>query len=346
SKNLGSNAHDGSGAYFVIEADEYDHMFWGLRPDIALVTNVEHDHPDYYPTAKEFFQAFLGFIERIKPGGVLITCENDPGAALLRIQAEEKNIPTISYGLQGTHYECYAQNVVINTSGGYAFEATCAPLEGDSGTPSVQVNLQVPGEYNVRNALATLAVTHALGLPLHQAALALNNYKGTERRFEIIGQACGVILIDDYAHHPTEIRATIKAARERYPTRSLWVVWQPHTYSRTRTLLDQYLTAFESAHHILATEVYAAREAVPADNFSAQQITQAMSHNDVEFVPDLVTAKETLLRRLGSHDVLLVLSAGDADQLNQALLAELLAREDTGLKNNLNYQNINNFNVN
>lgn len=325
-QNLGSNARAGQGPHFVIEADEYDHMFWGLSPEVAVVTNVEHDHPDYFPTARDFFQAFVGFVERIQPDGILITCDSDPGAALLRTQAKEMGIRTRSYGVPGTSYTCYAKDIVINSAGGYAFTAVVRESNQDNNPKVLPVNLQVPGIHNVSNALATLAVSHTLNLPLEAAVQALNAFQGTGRRFELVGKASGVILIDDYAHHPTEIRATLKAARERYPGRVIWAVWQPHTYSRTKAMFEEYRNAFVDADQVLITEVFAAREPIPADKFSARSLAEAIQHSHVVFVPDLVSAQEKLLSGLGSNDVLLVLSAGDADQLTRSVLAELQLR--------------------
>ena len=153
----------------------------------------------------------------------------------------------------------------------------------------------------------------------------MSEYQGTGRRFQVLGEAGGVTVIDDYAHHPTEIRATLAAARARYPERPLWVVWQPHTYSRTRTLLDDFAHAFGDADHVLVTAVYAAREAQPRDGFSAEQVVAAMPHPDVRLVPGLGQVQEHLLAHLRAGDVLLVLSAGDADQVSAAVLAQLAA---------------------
>lgn len=323
SLNLGTNAHAGKGEYFIIEADEYDRMFWGLKPEIAVVTNVEHDHVDFYPTPEDFFQAFVGFIERIQPGGILITCDNDPGAALLRTRAAGMDIKTYSYGDTGSHYNCYSRDEALNTVGGYAFRVSCSSQNGTHPASSAEINLRVPGRFNIRNALAALAVAHVLDLPLVEAARALNNYQGTGRRFELVGEKNGITLIDDYAHHPTEIRSTLRAARERYAARPIWVVWQPHTYSRTRALIEDYVSAFEDADHLLVTEIYAARETEPDDGFSANSLVQEINHQDSRFVPDLGAARDFLIAHLKPGDILLVFSAGDGDQLNREILDQL-----------------------
>lgn len=322
STNLGTNARAGQGDVFVIEADEYDRMFLGLSPRIAVVTNVEHDHPDCFPTPEDFQEAFLEFVDRITPDGVLLACSDDRGAARLLVDSGGKAIRTASYGLErwlgrpGPDYTTRALR--LNQRGGFDFEAFFLDSK------LARVSLQVPGKHNVRNALAALAVTHLMELPWSEAAEALGEFQGTGRRFELRGAQNGVTVIDDYAHHPTEIRTTLAAARARFPGQKLWAVWQPHTYSRTQALFGEFTTAFEDADHVLVTEVFASREANQG-NFSARQVVAAMHHPDAHFVPDLAQAGEFLLDRLQPGDVVLVLSAGDADQVSTYLLDRLSA---------------------
>ncbi len=325
SLNLGGNAHASRMPLFVIEADEYDRMFLGLRPEIAVITNIEHDHPDCYPTPGDFASAFDQFARRVLPGGGLVTCLDDPGAAELARQvvpSADLRLRTYSVG-QPADYQ--ALNLAPNHHGGLSFDFLAAGRE----PTRLQVALQVPGEHNVRNALAALAVVDLLGLPLQAAAAAMVEFCGTGRRFELRGQAAGVMVYDDYAHHPTEIRATLSAARLRFPGRAVWAVWQPHTYSRTRTLLDGFAAAFEDADRVIVTEIYAAREQLPADGFSALQVMQAIAQRGVQvtFAPSLVQARQLLATQVRSGDVVLVLSAGDADQISVGLLSDLESRE-------------------
>jgi UDP-N-acetylmuramate--alanine ligase len=321
SLNLGTNARAGQGEVFVIEADEYDRMFLGLSPRIAVVTNIEHDHPDCFPTPQDFERAFLEFARRVPEGGVLLACTDDRGAARLLVDSSDREIRTVSYGLErwlgrpGPEYAGRALHT--NPRGGLDFEAFAKD------TKLASVSLQVPGKHNVRNALAALAVTHILGLPLSEAAKALGEFKGTGRRFELRGEEQGVMVFDDYAHHPTEIRTTLDAARTRFPGRNLWAVWQPHTYSRTQTLLEEFAGAFLEADHVLVTEIFASREA-KQDHFSARQVVAAMRHPDAHFVPSLDEASEYLLEHVQPGDVVLVLSAGDADQISAQVLAGLV----------------------
>jgi UDP-N-acetylmuramate--alanine ligase len=324
--NLGQNAHAGQGHYFVIEADEYDRMFLGLHPHIAVVTNVEHDHPDCYPTPEDFYQAFRAFVLQVRAGGALVACGEDAGAQRLLVEAHSAGLRAVSYGLGEAAFDYRALNLSPNADGGLVFDLAYREA------PVVRrVSLQVPGEHNVRNALAVLVVVDLLGLSVNQAAQALNEFRGAGRRFEVRGEFHGVTLIDDYAHHPTEIRATLAGARLRYRGRRVWAVWQPHTYSRTRLLLGQFAASFGDADRVLVTEVYAAREPAPADGFSASQVAAAIAQtrpdeaDKVLFAETLEKAVEQLSQELQPGDVVLVLSAGDADRINVELGRRLLA---------------------
>ncbi|OGO28673.1 MAG: UDP-N-acetylmuramate--L-alanine ligase [Chloroflexi bacterium RBG_16_52_11] len=327
SLNLKNNAHAGQSDLFVIEADEYDRMFLGLNPWLAVVTNIEHDHPDCYPTGEDFWQAFYAFVSRMVPDGILLACLDDPGGERLLQQVNKEGRAALSYGLErlpsNTGPDYYALNLATNNLGGFSFDMYFGQwLEGYS-VPMVRVELQVPGRHNVSNALSAIAVADLVGLPVLKAAKALSEFRGTDRRFEVRGEANGVLVIDDYAHHPTEIKATLAAARARYPQRRIWSVWQPHTYSRTRTLFDQFAGAFDDADTVLVTEVYAARETPPKDGFSASQVVEAMSRPDVLFTPDISQATELLVDKLQPGDVLLVLSAGDANQISTDVLLRM-----------------------
>jgi len=317
---LETNAKAGDGKAFVIEADEYDRMFLGLKPDIAVVTNVEHDHPDCYPTPEDFRNAFQMFVGQIKPGGCLLACGDRFETAELLLLAEKKGNRSLTYGINNLDNTYLAVNVQANpTRGGFDFQAT------RNGLSVTSVSLQVPGRHNVENALAALAVGDQMGLSLSEAAQALANFKGTGRRFEIIGESQGVLVVSDYAHHPTEIKATLAAARSRYQNQSIWAVWQPHTYSRTKLLLDAFAASFEDADHVLITDVYPAREPLDRD-FSILQILGAMEHPDVSYTGGLPDAAAYLVERLTPGDVLLVLSAGDADLLCTMVLENLNER--------------------
>ena len=321
--NMNVNAHAGNGDAFVIEADEYDRMFLGLKPQIEVVTNLEHDHPDCYPTFQDMYSAFESFIDLLPVDGTFITCAEDEGAATLLTHARRKGLSVVSYSVQGemtinSPQWVQARTAKPNDKGGYDF-SFMTNMGGV--TNAFNVSLQVPGEHNVRNALAALSVAAVMGLSLAEAANALGQFTGTGRRFEIRGETKGVLLVDDYAHHPTEIRATLAGARARYPERRIWAVWQPHTYSRTQTLQYEFTRAFDNADEVLVTEIYASREA--KQEFSSAEVVSAMPHTSARYGGSLEDTKKYLLEHVRSGDVVIVLSAGDADSITTDLLKEL-----------------------
>lgn len=321
--NLRTNARAGKGRLFVIEADEYDHMFLGLRPKLAVVTNIEYDHPDFFATAEDFRGAFRDFADRLTEDGTLLVCADDQGAMALRDDLLQSEKLCLSYSIAGREkadVDYRADRLGVQVGAGYRFEV----YRHDDFL--AEVTLRVPGEHNVRNALAALAVADLLGLNLNKAALALGDYRGVGRRFEVLGEAKGVTVIDDYAHHPTEIRATLAAARECYPGQRIWVVWQPHTYSRTRELREGFANAFGDADRVLVSAVYAAREERP-DDFSIEEVIKEMTHPEVRYIQALGDIGEYLMGHLVQGDVVLVLSAGDATMVSAQLVQRLLEEE-------------------
>jgi UDP-N-acetylmuramate--alanine ligase len=322
--NLGTNANYGKGSTFVIEADEYDRMFLGLKPTIEVVTNLEHDHPDCYPTLADLQAAFMEFVGHLSSNGTLIACADDPGANALLSQARLSGKKTLAYGLEpakgkAPQIETYSSALTVNQKGGFTFSAS---IMGKT----AKVELLVPGKHNILNALAALTVARQLDLPLTEAAQALSQYAGVGRRFEIRGQVHEITVIDDYAHHPTEIRATLAAARYRYPHSPIWVVWQPHTYSRTQILLRDFASSFGDADEVIVTEIYPARE--PKQPFSSREVVEAMPR-PAHFIASLPEVSQYLITHLNPGDVLLVLSAGDADQVSAEVLTRLKDRYES-----------------
>ena len=317
-KNLHKNAHAGKGAYFVIEADEYDGMFLGLRPDILVITNIEHDHPDCYPTPQEYYQAFQKLSALIVPQGKLIACSCHPGTQRL-MREVRGHITTLPYGKDVE--DIYRVSAIHHNPGcGVAFNLDIQK-EGQDVISYKDIQLDIPGDHNALNAAAALAALHEAGFPLEPAIHALREFSGTGRRFDIQGVENGITVIDDYAHHPTEIRSTLSAARCRYPDSSIWAVWQPHTYSRTRELMDEFIHAFGDCDHVIVTEIYASREK-PQD-FSSRTIVDKMQYPDARQIAQLKDVSAYLCDHLRSGDVLLVLSAGDADQISRDVLSYL-----------------------
>jgi UDP-N-acetylmuramate--alanine ligase len=324
--NLKTNARAGKGKPFVIEADEYDRMFLGLKPFYAIVTNIEHDHPDCYPTFQDMYAAFETFISLIPSDGTLIACMDNPSTDTLLNSARKAGKNVLAYGLQGektfnASQWTLARNWKPNSRGGFDFEAVSNLFPE---TESIPVSLQVPGKHNIQNSLAALSVGALMGLPPKKAAEALGEFRGTARRFEVLGEANGVTIINDYGHHPTEIKATLAGARARYPQHKTWAVWQPHTYSRTQTLFAQFASAFEDADEVLVTEVYASRE--PKQDFTSAMVVSSMRHSSAHFTAGLNDTTKYLLDHLRPGDVLIIFSAGDADQVSADVLAGLSKR--------------------
>ena len=306
--NTGRNASVGRDSIFVIEADEYDNMFHGLRPKIEILTNVEYDHPDFFPTPAAMIESFSLFVGLLPADGLLIACADDPVALTFARNRAIVNLPMQTYG---TSLNADWQALNIRSQGlDMLFDVW------REGTFLGQVGLSIPGEHNVLNALASIAAAEALGVSFEQAARALASFEGTERRFEVTRDSDAITTVDDYAHHPTAIRKTIAATRARYPERQLWAVWQPHTYSRTLELLVEYLDAFGEADHVLVTDIYAARERTNPGVYS-EEIVGAMDHPSAHYTPELEDAARFLHEHVQAPAVILVMSAGDGPRISE-----------------------------
>lgn len=319
---LAANAKAGSGPHFVIEADEYDHMFLGLTPDIAIITNIEHDHTDCFPTPQDYLAAFIAFLKQVKPNGKALMCIDDSKTRSLMIKLKENHPGLLGYGTTpDAHY--LAKDIAY--IGGYPqfklFYHKTSDWVEELGT----VKMSVPGHHNVLNATAALGAIHQSGLSIAKAIQAIGDFTGAGRRFEILGEAKGVTIIDDYGHHPSEIAATLEAAQTRYPGQRVWAVWQPHTYSRTITLADGFIQALDLADRVLVLPIYAAREKDPG--YSANQIAHAINGNKALYAPSFNLASEYLLSNLSSGDIMIVFSAGDATRLSRVILDNLNQHE-------------------
>ncbi|MBP7964494.1 MAG: UDP-N-acetylmuramate--L-alanine ligase [Caldilineaceae bacterium] len=309
------NAAAGTHPYFVIEADEYDHMFLGLHPALAVITNVEWDHPDCYPTPGSYRRAFMQFADLVPQDGLLISCADDPGAEEIRAYRTTHGQSWITYGLNiGANLRALAP--LSGPNGGYVTTLSW------QAAPAGQISLQVPGLHNLRNALAVLAVAQRCGVPLADAAATLADFRGTDRRFELKGSAKGVIVYDDYAHHPTEVRATLSGARHRHWDQRIWAVIQPHTFSRTRTVLAEMARSFSDADRVIVTDIYASRE-TDDGTVSAQDLVAASDHPAIRHVGDLAQAAATLAAEVQPGDVVITLGAGDGYRVGELLLEQL-----------------------
>jgi UDP-N-acetylmuramate--alanine ligase len=314
---LGSNGRAGLSDYFVIEADEYDYMFLGLRPKLAVVTNVEYDHPDLFPTPDKYRDAFVAFVNRIQTGGHLVVCVNDPGAERLAGYAQSHGLQVVTYGIGKGRWQ--AADVRPNQLGGSDF------LVQDADSTVGLARLRVPGQHNVLNATAAIAAATVLGVGFDTIRASLAEFGGLGRRFQLLGEVGDVAIVDDYAHHPTEIRATLAAARQRFPGRRIWAVWQPHTFSRTKAMLGEFATCFEQADRVVALGIFRSREH-DSLGMDTKQVAAEITNTRVDPVDSLDEAADFLLERVIPGDVVVTLSAGDGNLVGELLLAQLKYR--------------------
>jgi UDP-N-acetylmuramate--alanine ligase len=312
-----SNARLGTGPLLVAEADESDGSFLRLAPVIAVVTNVEPEHLDHYRSFDAIRDAFVSFANRVPFWGRVVLCLDDPGVQSI-LPRLTRRLTTYGFSAQAdwVAQECSAHHR------GMRFRVR------RRGERLGEVELPIPGRHNVSNALAALAVADELGVPFARAAEALAGFAGVERRFETVGSVGAIRVVDDYGHHPTEIRATLAAARSIHSGR-LVVVFQPHRYSRTRDLFDEFATAFHDADLLLLTEVYAAGEPkIPGvEARSLADTIEARGHRAVHFQPDLEAIPAELAPTLREGDLVLTLGAGSIGGLGPRILSALRERK-------------------
>ncbi|RPF46779.1 UDP-N-acetylmuramate--L-alanine ligase [Thermodesulfitimonas autotrophica] len=311
---IGGNFRMGGGPCFVTEADESDASFLLLSPEVAAVTNIENDHLDYYGSVENLIRAFRDFLGRVAPGGIAVVCWDDPN---LRALAREAPKPVVSYGV-GEGADWRVAEVSLR---GPVSEATLY----FRGERIGRLRLNIPGMHNLLNAAGAVAVGHHLGVPFAVAAGALEGFRGVGRRFELLGKARGVTVIDDYAHHPTEIAATIRMARQLAPKRVV-AVFQPHRYTRTALLYPEFGRAFSEADVVVVGEIYNAGEK-PIPGVSADLIREAIRQHDRREVLRLPNTNGAAYVKelVQPGDIVLTLGAGDIYKVGQALVALLEA---------------------
>ncbi|NKX54941.1 UDP-N-acetylmuramate--L-alanine ligase [Arthrobacter mobilis] len=313
---LGVNAACGAGRWFVAEADESDGSFLNYRPRIAVVTNVEADHLDHYGTAEAVHEAFGRFAALLPADGVLVACVDDPGARALagRVAAAAGGPRVVGYG--------YGPEADVRiTGGGFSATSSTSTLGYPGGEQLLR--LQVPGEHNVRNAAAAFAAALSLGLDAAAAAAGLAEFTGAARRFEAKGQGRGVRVFDDYAHHPTEVAAALRAARDVAGTAGVHVLFQPHLYSRTRQFAAEFAEALSLADSATVLEIYAARED-PVPGVTSELIAGQLQVPG-GYEPDPRRAVEAVARRARPGDIILTVGAGDVTQYGPQIVTALQA---------------------
>jgi UDP-N-acetylmuramate--alanine ligase len=309
----GSNAHRGTGEYFVAEADESDGSFVEYKPFGAIVTNVEHDHVDYFATPGDVTAAFEEFARTISPEGFLVYCADDAGSSALG--QSMRNIVSISYG-ENSESDLHIDQVELGAKGSRARALWKGKSIG-------HLELNVPGRHNVDNAGAALAVGLHLGLPSAGLLAGLASFAGTGRRFELKGTVHGIRVIDDYGHHPTEIKVTLDAARRYAGDGRLLVIFQPHRYSRTQAFMSEFASALSLADFVLLLEIYAASEK-PIAGVSSEVIAEAMENG--KYIPNFVEATDSIIEMAKPGDVIITLGAGDVSSLGPIIIDGLTKR--------------------
>ena len=312
--DLGGHAAWGEGDLCVVEADEYKRAFHEYEPEIAVITNVEADHLDYYGTESAYHEAFEVFARRVKRGGRLLACWDDPGARRASEAVENEPFATETYGMEGTRF----------------WQATDLRPEADAieftlrraGAALGGLRATVPADHFVRNVTAAAAVCLGLGVPFEAVAAAVAKFQGARRRFETVGQAGGILIMDDYAHHPTEVRATIDAARRRFPGQRLIGVYQPHTYSRISYLWDDWTRCWAGLDELVLLETYAARE-TPVAGRSAADLATAIVEPPAHYARDFDDAARQAAGLARPGDVIFTIGAGDVVEVGPKIL-ELL----------------------
>ncbi len=315
---LGSNAKLGSSDWFVTEADESDRSFLMLYPTIAVVTNIDKEHMESYKGMDDVVQCFTDFVNKVPFYGAAIICLDDPNVQLLIPNLKRRRV---TFGLTA-QADVSAHDIRFNDVFGSTFTVRRgAEVMGE-------IDLPVPGKHNVYNALAATAVALELEIPFEKIAEAFKGFKNANRRFQFKGEVGGITIVDDYAHHPTEIVATLSAAKNSSGGRRTVVVFQPHRYSRTKELMDDFVVAFNNADVVFLLDIYAASEQ-PIEGITAEVLAENIrryGHKNVKYIGDIKTATERVSSELQPGDLVITLGAGSITSLSDEIMTSLTER--------------------
>ncbi len=307
---IGGNIRTGASDYFVTEACEYTNSFLKFYPTIALITNVEEDHLDFFSGIEEIRESFKQFAYLTKGVGHVVAMGGDENIRIALDGATDLDITT--YGMDSTN-DYYPENIEYH-AGFPSFDVM------KNGEKLCHIQLNVPGEHNILNSLATIAVCVLSGVDAQTSAKGIETFKGTHRRFEKKGFLNGAVVIDDYAHHPTEIKATLEAAK-KFPHNKIWCVFQPHTYSRTRTLWQEFTECFDDADELILTHIYAAREksdgVTSAENLAKDIAKRGMSAQYIEEFDDIASF---LKENVKEGDIVFTMGAGNVVDINKLII--------------------------
>jgi UDP-N-acetylmuramate--alanine ligase len=308
----GTNAHWGSGEIFIAEADESDGSFLAYKPFGAIITNIELDHVDNFPDIESVNKIFVDFVNSIQSGGFLVAGIASPGVAHLLTQISRTDIEIITYG-ESADYSI--SHVSLQPAESHARITKLGKVLGE-------ISLTIPGNHNVENATAALATAIKLGAPVADLLVGLNKFSGAKRRFENRGTVDGVTVIDDYGHHPTEVRVTLETAKRFAGSGRVIAIFQPHRYSRTAMFVDQFAEVLELADHTYLLEIYAASEAA-MPGVSSILIANAMKAESVTFEPSMIDVVSFAVSEAKPGDLIITLGAGDVNLLVPLILQTL-----------------------
>jgi UDP-N-acetylmuramate--alanine ligase len=316
-ESLGSNARLGESEWFVTEADESDRSFLMLYPTIAVVTNIDKEHMESYKGMEDVVQCFTDFVNKVPFFGAAIICLDDPNVQLIIPNIKRRRV---TYGLTA-QADISAHNIRYNNTFGSSFEVW-------KGSEVLgEISLPVPGKHNVYNALAATAVALEVEIPFEKVVEAFAGFVNANRRFQFKGEAKGIMIVDDYGHHPTEILATLSAAKNSAGGRRTVVVFQPHRYSRTQELMDEFVLAFNNADVLYVLDIYAASE-TPIEGITAEILTENIrryGHKNANYIGDIETAAEKVSGHLQPGDLVITLGAGTVTRLSDEIL-QLLSK--------------------
>jgi len=314
-KNMGGHAKLGQSKFLVAEADESDGSFLRLSPTISVVTTLDQEHMDYYLTIQNMKSAFLEFLNKVPFYGSAFICMDDPNLQSLLPKIKKR---TITYGLK-TQADYTAREISVN-------KLRTSFTVFHHGKKLGRISSESLGNHNVNNTLAAIAIGMELNIEFSAIANALKSFSGVQRRFEILYQSNSLVIVDDYGHHPTEILATLNTAKMVWPNRKLVVIFQPHRYTRTQLLLEDFYSSFNDADKLILLDIYAAGEK-PIEGIDSRQLVKGIrefGHKDVDYIEDFDSLVPQLKFSLQPGDVVLTLGAGDIGKLAQKLAAEFL----------------------
>ena len=308
----GTNAHWGSGEIFIAEADESDGSFLAYKPFGAIITNIELDHVDNFPDIESVNRIFIDFVDSIQPGGFLVAGIASPGVVNLLAQIKRTDIEIITYG-ESADYSI--SHISLQPSQSHARITKLGKVLGE-------LSLTIPGNHNIENATAALAVGIKLGAPVADLLVGLNKFSGAKRRFENRGNVNGITVIDDYGHHPTEVRVTLETAKRYAQSGRVIAIFQPHRYSRTAMFVNEFAEVLALADQVYLLEIYAASEAA-IPGVSSILIANAMPPSKVIFEPSMIDVVSAAVAEAKSGDLIITLGAGDVNLLVPLILQTL-----------------------